>query len=104
VKIHTQQQAPEYEELGLFAIDQRPAAVGPYTVPLVNFDDAATDTRNIHIVACGGQATIPIVRAIYRVADVKYAEMILTGAAFGAAERIATQPAASSPIGGVGED
>ena len=68
--------APVYEELGLFAIDLTPAAVGPYTVPAVNIDDVVGTTRNINMVTCGGQATIPLVHAVDRVADVTYAEMI----------------------------
>ena len=68
--------APVYDDLGLFAIDLTPAAVGPYTVPVVNLDDVVGETRNINMVTCGGQATIPIVDAVNRVANVEYAEMI----------------------------
>lgn len=70
------QNAPVYEELGLFAIDLTPAAIGPYTVPVVNVEDVLGETNNINMVTCGGQATIPIVHAVDRVADVEYAEMI----------------------------
>lgn len=71
-----EENAPVYEELGLFAIDLTPAAVGPYTVPAVNIDDVVGQTNNINMVTCGGQATIPLVHAVDRVADVEYAEMI----------------------------
>ena len=70
------QNAPVYEELGLFAIDLTPAAVGPYTVPVVNVEDVLGETNNINMVTCGGQATIPMVHAVDRVADVEYAEMV----------------------------
>lgn len=73
-----EQQAPVYEELGLFTIDLTPAAIGPYTVPVVNLDDVVGATQNINMVTCGGQATIPMVHAVDRVADVTYAEMIST--------------------------
>lgn len=76
-KIH-QQQAPVYRELGLFAIDLTPAAVGPYTVPVVNSDDAIGAADNINMVTCGGQATIPIVHGVDRVSDVEYAEIVST--------------------------
>ncbi|RQG93533.1 acetaldehyde dehydrogenase (acetylating) [Natrarchaeobius chitinivorans] len=73
-----EQQAPVYEELDLFAIDLTPAAVGPYTVPAVNLGDVVDTEDNINMVTCGGQATIPLVHAVDRVADVEYAEMIST--------------------------
>ena len=73
-----EQHAPVYEELGLFAIDLTPAAVGPYVVPAVNFEQAYSETRNINMVTCGGQATIPLVHAVDRIADVEYGEMIST--------------------------
>lgn len=71
-----EEQAPVYEELGLFAVDLTPAAVGPYTVPTVNMDDNLDNVRNINMVTCRGQATIPLVHAVDRISDVKYSEMI----------------------------
>ena len=58
-------------------IDMTPEAIGPYVVPPVNFDKISNQ-RNINMVTCGGQATIPVVAAVARVAKVKYAEIIAT--------------------------
>lgn len=69
--------APLLKEDGKIAIDLTPAAIGPYVIPTVNMEEHLNEL-NINMVTCGGQATVPIVAAINKVAGVKYAEIVAT--------------------------
>lgn len=70
--------APLLEKAGMIAIDLTPAAVGPYVVPAVNIELGDSMGKNINMVTCGGQATVPIIYAISRVGTVEYAETVST--------------------------
>lgn len=59
---------------GVQVIDLTPAAIGPYVIPPINLEQV--DAPNINMVTCGGQATIPMVAAVSRVAKVYYGEIV----------------------------
>ena len=69
--------APRYEQVGLLAIDLTPAKLGPPVVPAVNVE-IATDTPNLNLTTCGGQATAPMVAAVSEATDISYAEIVST--------------------------
>ena len=68
--------APLLEEAGKFAVDLTPAAVGPYCCPAIALEKEHASARNVNLITCGGQATIPMVAAVSRVAKVHYGEII----------------------------
>ena len=60
-------------------VDLTPAAIGPYCIPPVNLGEHLdAGARNVNMVTCGGQATVPIVAAVSRVQEVEYAEIVAT--------------------------
>ena len=64
-------------EHDVFVVDLTPAAIGPYCIPPVNLDEHL-GARNVNMVTCGGQATVPMVAAVSRVQAVDYAEIVAT--------------------------
>jgi acetaldehyde dehydrogenase len=75
--------AQALRESGRIAVDLTPAARGPYVVPPVNLHQHVTE-ENVNLITCGGQAAIPLVYAVSRVAPVSYAEMVSTVASLSA--------------------
>ncbi len=67
--------APRYAEAGILAVDLTPAAVGPYLCPPVNLD-FNLDAMNVNMITCGGQATVPMVKAVSSIVPVPYAEIV----------------------------
>lgn len=65
------------KNLGKQMVDLTPAAIGPFIVPSVNLG-SHVEKSNVNLITCGGQATIPIVHAVNRVASVHYAEIVAT--------------------------
>lgn len=68
--------APILDKLGKVVIDLTPAQVGAMCVPAVNVKECL-DHRNVNMVTCGGQASIPIAHAIGEShASVDYIEVV----------------------------
>ena len=62
---------------GKRVIDLTPAAIGPFVVPSLNLRQYLGEV-NVNLVTCGGQAAIPVVRAVQEVTSVDYAEIVVT--------------------------
>jgi acetaldehyde dehydrogenase (acetylating) len=67
------------EKLGKVVIDMTPAKLGRLCVPAINADQCVQDQSidNINMITCGGQAAIPIAKAIADVTDdIEYIETV----------------------------
>jgi acetaldehyde dehydrogenase len=65
------------KKTGKIAVDLTPAAVGPYVVPVVNLAEHP-DERNLNLLTCGAQATVPLAYAVSRVTPTLYVEAVST--------------------------
>ncbi|MES2077141.1 MAG: acetaldehyde dehydrogenase (acetylating) [Pseudomonadota bacterium] len=65
------------ERLGKTVIDMTPAKLGEFCIPAINAQACLdTGTRNINMITCGGQSSIPIANAISQVhANIEYIEV-----------------------------
>jgi acetaldehyde dehydrogenase len=74
---------PEHAErlsaLGTVLIDLTPSRIGHMVVPTVNRADICSQ-RDISMVSCGGQASVPILHAITKAHEISYIEVVTTAA------------------------
>lgn len=68
---------PLLEPLGTLVIDLTPSKVGEMVVPTVTGVAAATG-RNVNLISCGGQASVPIAHALAARFPVTYFEVVST--------------------------
>ena len=69
--------APILQSLGKYTIDLTPAHIAPFCIPQINLD-SAMKLSSVNCVTCGGQATVPLAKAISEAADVDYLEIVAT--------------------------
>jgi acetaldehyde dehydrogenase len=64
------------EGLGKIVVDMTPAKLGGLCIPAVNLDEAVKQ-KNVNMITCGGQASIPMAYVIGKTQkDVKYIEVV----------------------------
>jgi acetaldehyde dehydrogenase (acetylating) len=64
------------EKLGKIVVDMTPAKIGALCIPAVNLNEAIKQ-RNVNMITCGGQASIPIAHVIGKTqTNVKYIEVV----------------------------
>jgi acetaldehyde dehydrogenase len=71
--------AERLSPLGTMLIDLTPSRVGQMIIPAVNRADISS-YRDISMVTCGGQASVPILHAITQVHKIDYIEVVTTAA------------------------
>ncbi|MCP9959795.1 acetaldehyde dehydrogenase (acetylating) [Streptomyces sudanensis] len=68
---------PLLEPLGTLAIDLTPSKIGRMVAPTVTGVSAATG-RNVNLISCGGQASVPVAHALAAAFPVAYLEVVST--------------------------
>ncbi|MCI4066008.1 acetaldehyde dehydrogenase (acetylating) [Micromonospora sp. R77] len=68
---------PLLAPLGTLVVDLTPSRVGEMVVPTVTGVTAATG-RNVNLISCGGQASVPVVHALATRFPVAYLEVVST--------------------------
>lgn len=64
------------EKLGKIVVDMTPAKLGGLCIPSVNLDESVA-LRNVNMITCGGQASIPIAYLIGKThKDIEYIEVV----------------------------
>jgi acetaldehyde dehydrogenase len=71
--------AERLRPLGTMLVDLTPSKVGHMVVPTVNGADVLAH-RDISMISCGGQASIPILHAIAQSHQIDYVEVVTTAA------------------------
>ena len=68
--------APIFSELGIKVVDMTPSKIGDMCVPAINLEECS-NSYNVNMVTCGGQASIPIAYAIAKTyPSVRYIEVV----------------------------
>jgi len=71
-------------------VDMTPSKIGKMIVPAINLNDAL-EHRNVNMISCGGQASIPLVHTLTQACDgVEYIEIVssIASASAGAGTRV----------------
>jgi acetaldehyde dehydrogenase len=71
--------AARLSPFGTVLIDLTPSRIGHMVVPTVNRADICSQ-RDISMVSCGGQASVPILHAIAKAHEIDYIEVVTTAA------------------------
>lgn len=82
--------APILKKLNKFTIDLTPARQGAMCVPIINLE-TALQHKNVNMITCGGQATLPIIHALSTSgAKIQYIEVVssIASSSAGPATRI----------------
>ena len=58
--------AQRFDQLGIFAIDLTPSQIGECCVPALGMQEVL-ENKNISMISCGGQSSIPLARVMARV-------------------------------------
>jgi acetaldehyde dehydrogenase len=64
-----------FAQQNIYTIDLTPAKIGKFFIPVINPEDIK-NTKNLNLITCGGQTSIPVIALVSKLIPCEYVEVV----------------------------